>query len=102
MPYYLHQVPGRLRVKTPFIKGSEKRASEVQDFLNRLGGIESISANTVTGSVTIYYDPAEIGQDTILHNLSRAGYFDRSKATTNDQYIFSAASSALSFVALFI
>ena len=70
--------------------------------MNRFGGIESISANTVTGSITIYYNPAEIGPGTITHSLSEAGYFDPSKAITNDQYIFSAASSALSFVALFI
>jgi hypothetical protein len=102
MAYYLHQVPGRLRVKTPFIKGSEERASEVQDFLKRLGGIESISTNIITGSLTIYYNPAEIDPETITNNLSRVGYFDRSKAITNDQYIFAAASSALSFAALFI
>jgi hypothetical protein len=102
MGYYMHQVPGRLRVKTPFIKGSEERATEVQAFVKQFGGIESISANTVTGSITIYYNSAEIGPETITHALSRAGYFDRSKAITNDQYVFSAASSALSFVALFI
>ena len=102
MPYYLHQVPGRLRIRTPFIKGSKERASEVEDSLKRLGGIQSILANTVTGSMTIHYDPAEIGPETITHTLSRAGYFDPSKAITNDQYISSAASSALSFAALFI
>jgi len=102
MAYYLHHVPGRLRVKTPFIKGSEERALEVKNFIQRLGGIESISASTVTGSLTIYYDPGRICQETLIHKITQAGYFDRSKAITNDQYIFSAASSALSFVALFI
>jgi hypothetical protein len=56
----------------------------------------------VSGSLTIYYDSGRICQETILHKITQAGYFDRSKAITNDQYIFSAASSALSFVALFI
>jgi len=57
-----------------------EKASEVQDFLKRLSGVDSILANTVTGSITIYYNPAEIDPETITHNLSLAGYFDRSKA----------------------
>jgi hypothetical protein len=79
MAYYLHHVPGRLRVKTPFIKGSEERALEVQNFLQRLGGIESISANTVTGSLTIYYNPAEIGPEILTKALMAGGTEEQNK-----------------------
>jgi hypothetical protein len=102
MSYYLHHVPGRLRLKTPFIKGDNDKAQEIRLFLKGIPGIHSTSANTVTGSLTIYYDPKEICPDSITHRLSRAGFFDRSKAITNDQYIFSIASSVLSFAAMFI
>ena len=94
MSYYLHHVPGRLRVRTPFIKGNEKRASEVQTLLGSIHGIRSTSVNTVTGSVVIHYDPRAVGPKIITEFLTEAGYFDQSKATTNDEYIHNAASKA--------
>jgi hypothetical protein len=102
MSYYMHHVPGRMRFKTPFIKGSERKAVEVQLALKHVEGILLVSTNTVTGSLTVTYDPDKIDPETITARLTRAGYFDPAKAVTNDQYVFSAASSILSFVTLFI
>ena len=102
MSYYWHHVPGRLRLKTPVIKGSEAEAANIQEFLKPVWGILSTAVNTVTGSLVINYDPQVIDPESITHKLSRAGYFDRTKAITNDQYIFSKASSLLNFVALFV
>ena len=102
MSYYWHHVPGRLRLKTPSIKGNEVGAVNIQVFLKQFGGVLSTAVNTVTGSLVINYDPQVIDSESLTHNLSRAGYFDRTKAITNDQYIFSKASSLLNFVALFV
>jgi len=103
MSYYLHQVPGRLRVRTPLIKGNEERASEIQTLLRSIYGVQSTSVNTVTGSVVIHYDPRAVGPNTITDFLAEAGFFDQSKAITNDQYIHNAASKAghLAWKALF-
>ncbi len=102
MSYYWHHVPGRLRLKTSSIKGNEAGAANIQAFLKPIGGILSTAVNTVTGSLVINYDPQVIDSESITHKLSRAGYFDRTKAVTNDQYIFTKASSFLNFVALFV
>lgn len=102
MSYYWHHVPGRLRLKTPIIKGNEEGAANIQTFLKPIKGILSMAVNTVTGSLVIHYDPQVIDPESITHKLSRAGYFDRTKAMTNDQYIFTKASSLLNFMALFV
>ena len=41
MSYYVHQVPGRLRIKSPSIKGNQKEAVVVEDLLKRMEGIKS-------------------------------------------------------------
>lgn len=102
MSYYWHQVPGRLRLKTPVIKKNKEGASRMQACLRPLPGVLATEVNTVTGSCVINYDPAVIDPDTITCTLSRAGYFDRTKAITNDQYIFAKSSSFLNFVAMFV
>ena len=94
MSYYMHHVPGRLRVKTPFIKGKEEQALQVQGLIESLPGVRSASGNTVTGSLVIHYDPRRIEPERIMDCLTREGIFDHSKALTNDQYIHSAASAA--------
>jgi copper chaperone CopZ len=81
-------------VRTPFIKGNEERASEVKRLLKSIDGIQSASINTVTGSVVIHYDPCAVSPKNITDFLTQAGYFDESKAITNDQYIHNAASKA--------
>jgi hypothetical protein len=87
MSYYMHNVPGRLRVKTPFIKGREKSAQHAEVFLGQIRGVFSISTNIVTGSIIINYDPGKIDPQELLKILQTRGIFDPSKAVTNDQYI---------------
>jgi hypothetical protein len=100
--YYWHHVPGRLRIKTPFVKGKEDGAFRIQRILKHIPGIRSISSNPITGSVVIRYDEQTACPKNIADHLAFAGYFDRSKAITNDQYIHAAASSALSLLSRFI
>lgn len=90
----MHNVPGRLRIKTPFIKGREKSAQHVAVFLRQIRGVFSISTNTVTGSVVINYDQNRITVGDLLKILQTRGIFDPSKAVTNEQYIHNTASRA--------
>ncbi len=90
MTYYIHGVPGRLRVKTPLIRGNEYKAEEVQLLLGVVRGILSVTANILTGSLTITYNPTVVTQREIVDFLKINGYFDESKAVTNDHYIQSA------------
>ena len=93
MNHYIHQIPGRLRIKSPILKNG-KYHCEVRELLSTLKGIEAAELNPTTGSVTIYYDPAQIQGKDIERAFQRRGYFDRSKAITNDQYIHNLVSRA--------
>jgi len=90
----MHDVPGRLRIKTPFIKGNENLAKHVERFLEQINGIRSITTNPLTGSIIMTYDEKKLTSQMLLDTLKTRGIFNPDKALTNDQYIRSNASKA--------
>jgi hypothetical protein len=80
MTFYVHSVPGRLRVKIPSIKGRPLLADMVQDVLEGLQGLENLEIKAVTGSVKVNYDPNALTCDDILTCLEKTGFFDRHAA----------------------
>jgi hypothetical protein len=89
--YYIHAVPGRLRLKSPFFKNIDTHHN-IKKMLANLGGIATTDFNAITGSIVVYYNPAQIKVNEIVSTFQRFGYFDSSKALTNDQYIKKATS----------
>ncbi|MBN1106158.1 MAG: cation transporter [Deltaproteobacteria bacterium] len=85
MGYYVHHVPGRLRVRIPPIKSRPKMAKKIQSFLSGLEGVEDIAFNHVTGSVVINYDPDAMESDDILDALKEEGYLNDSRLPKNDE-----------------
>ena len=75
MNVYLHNVPGRLRVKIPSIKHMNYKARKVESLFEFREGIERVRANALTGSLTINYDPERVSVDQLLADLdaSEAG-----------------------------
>jgi len=98
MSYYIHNVPGRLRVKTPLVKRNQEVADEIRKILSTMSGIATVDINLTTGSILINYNPKQVGDKEIVNTLQRKGYFDTSKALNNDQYLHEAASQAGNFV----
>ena len=94
MSYYVHNVPGRLRVRTPHAKKNPSTAAEIKSLLESMVGIDSTAVNTLTGSVIINYDSAAVKSNDILALLHRQGYFDITKAKTNEHYFDEAFSKA--------
>jgi copper chaperone CopZ len=94
MEYYIHKTPGRLRIRTPWIKGSQARTSEVEGLLKRCDGVINTSANPLTGSIVVNYDRKVVSEQTLIGLLEESGYFKSDKALTNDKYIHGAASKA--------
>ena len=105
MRHYFHVVPGRLRIKSPLIKG-KNNVEEIEELLETIHGINSFEINTVTGSILINYNPKAVTSEKITSIVKKAGYFDPAKAITNDHYIHTAVSSIshtiLSFVTVLI
>lgn len=94
MSYYMHNVPGRLRVKSPLVRKNQDIADDIRKSLSTMQGIATVDINLTTGSILVNYNPKTIHHEDIVSLLQRKGYFDKSKALTNDQYIHRAASKA--------
>ncbi len=94
MSYYVHQVPGRLRIKSPSIKNNQTEAVVVENLLKEMEGIKSTSVSTLTGSVVVNYDSRMVTDQEIISRLTDIGHFNPAKAKTHDEYIQGAISTA--------
>lgn len=74
MAYYVHHVPGRLRVKCPLLKANAGRATVVSRLLRAEEGVSSCEVNPVTGSVLVRYDETLTNAYRLLDLLKRGGY----------------------------
>jgi copper chaperone CopZ len=70
---YLHDLPGRLRVRSPLFRKNAERATAVRNSLESVDGVRSATVNLVTGSVTIYYDCSRASTATLLETLRYHG-----------------------------
>ena len=94
MGYYLHSVPGRLRVKIPQLRNNTGRCQEVQALLLGLEGVQDVEANCLTGSVLVRYDTDFIAGESIVYALEEENHFVASQAANNTQYIQKVATTA--------
>jgi hypothetical protein len=98
MNHYVHNVPGRLRLKNPLFKDTAQHY-EVQKALVNMGhGIGAVKFNATTGSLLIHYDSTEVRHQDILNTLETAGFYNPDKMVTNDQVIHHATSKAFNVV----
>jgi hypothetical protein len=74
MNHYVHHVPGRLRVRTPAVKGNATRAADANNLLQQMQGVTGSAVNTLTGSIVINYDLHTLKPEVILHTLHLEGY----------------------------
>ncbi|HMK37311.1 MAG TPA: hypothetical protein VK463_19715 [Desulfomonilaceae bacterium] len=93
MGYYLHEVPGRLRIKIPALKRNAENAWEIQEVSKNVSGITSTSVNTVTGSVVVNYNPEFVSSRAILTFLSREGYIDLAEEVSSQESVETALGS---------
>lgn len=66
---YQHVSPGRLRIKITQVKGSEEIAQEVECILKQVEGINSVTANPLTGNVLALFDPQSLTHDDLIEIL---------------------------------
>ena len=98
MSHYIHNVPGRLRVKSPAVKKNQDAADDIRKALSTMNGIATVDISLVTGSILVNYNPKAVHEKDIIGLLQRKGYFDAARAITSDQYIQGVASKAGSIV----
>jgi copper chaperone CopZ len=91
MTYYLHSVPGRLRVKIPQLRHRPAMAAAISEALS-IDGIRDVKIKNLTGSVVVHYDPALLTDARILQTLEACGHFDRSRTISCDTQLQAASS----------
>jgi copper chaperone CopZ len=89
MSCYVHEVPGRLRVKTPSAKGQAWMAQKIEGMVKAIPGVYAVNVNTTTGSIVLNYDSTAVDSSGILDILEEKGLFDSSQLMTGDQYLHS-------------
>ncbi|HCC68867.1 MAG TPA: hypothetical protein DEP99_03165 [Nitrospiraceae bacterium] len=94
MSYYIHNIPGRLRLKSPVVRKNQEVADEIRKMLGTMDGIAVVEINLLTGSILINYNPKAVQYKDIISLFQRKDYFDMSKAMTNDEYIQDITSKA--------
>jgi hypothetical protein len=87
MKYYVHNVPGRLRIRFSELKNDSSGLTRVIERLYKHDIIESATVNAKTGSILISYDPASVNHDVILNLLVDEGMIDLSDVICNDRYV---------------
>jgi copper chaperone CopZ len=70
---FVHDIPGRLRVKIEYLKNHPERLEEIRTLLN-VAGVSSVRSNVLTGSTVVAYDPKIITSRALLDILKSNGY----------------------------
>ena len=87
MKYYIHHVPGRLRMQTQVLHENEKKGDEFIAAVKALKGVTDVEVHTVTGSAIILFDEKIISCEQIIGFVEKNGYFRLAEAETCDQVI---------------
>ncbi|MCI4624537.1 MAG: heavy-metal-associated domain-containing protein [Candidatus Magnetoovum sp. WYHC-5] len=87
MKYYIHNVPGRLRLRLPIVKNNEKGLQALEVVIGKLDGVKIEKVNPLTGSVVLTYDKVSKKHEDILNALRDADMVDTSMLINDNQYI---------------
>ena len=88
MSCYLHHVRGRIRIKTPCIKGKPVIAQKLEIQISGLPGITLVSTNALTGSILVHYDETIVNPAAIIDLVSTEIGIDLSEAAHTNQCVY--------------
>lgn len=54
----VHHIPGRMRIRAPFLRGAVADLDQLNELLLPVEGLKHVDFSPITGSVLLYYDPA--------------------------------------------
>jgi copper chaperone CopZ len=74
MAYYVHHVPGRLRIKTATLKKNSSGARQLKLCLEEMHGVLEVNVSIITGSIVIKYAAGVVSSTAILNNLHDQGH----------------------------
>ncbi len=86
--FYIHNVNGRLRIRSEILKRSRFACDSVRIALSTILGIGVVEINPVTGSVLVHYNHKTVNHEDIISLLKTKGYLDRTEANTDTKKIY--------------
>lgn len=92
--FYIHNVPGRLRVRSEILKRNRFAADSVRISLSTMPGIGVVEINRISGSILVHYNHKVVNHEDIISLLERNCCFARNKANTSDESLQNVASTA--------
>jgi copper chaperone CopZ len=92
--FYVHNVPGRLRIRSEILKRNNLAADAAKIALSTIPGIGVVEINPVTGSILVHYRHKAVNHEDIISLLERKGYLDRTKANANNKGMQNSALTA--------
>jgi copper chaperone CopZ len=95
MEYYVHHVPGRLRVRLPEIRHNAKKAADVKRLLD-IYGVDHLKVNHLTGSIVVTFDTSAASAEQLLSILQENGLYDNTRTVSCDDKIQRASNKAAS------
>lgn len=94
MSSYVHNVPGRLRIKSHSLKYKHKQCRAAQEMLSLIDGVEEVRANPSIGSITIIYDRDETTEKVLLQALEEKKILNRQTIRKDDPFFAKVVSKA--------
>ena len=85
--FYLHVVPGRLKIKGEEFKKRANLKEKLKSELNIFDGIKDIEYNPNTGSIIIWYDQKALSATTIIEHLERVGFLNQKNLLSHEDYL---------------
>jgi hypothetical protein len=64
-----HRLPGRLRVRLPFLRRRREKLEQAAERLTDVGGVLEVRGHPFTGSLLVHFDPVRTDEETILAAL---------------------------------
>jgi len=95
MEYYIHYVPGRIRIQTPYLHENAGNAEQFERFVKGIEGVTAVETHTVTGSAIIHFDEKRINCEQVIGILEKNAYFSLAHAETSDEVIEHATEKVL-------
>jgi cation transport ATPase len=71
---YIHDLPGRLRVKSTAIKRNPREAERIRSTVAVIEGVSAARVNLRTGSLTVAYECETVSSNQILGAINTMGY----------------------------
>lgn len=87
MKYYIHYVPGRMRIESPVLHENPAKIKEFEGFIRGIDGISAVETNLPTGSAIIHFDEKKINCEQLIGILEKHNYFRLLGAETCDERI---------------